>query len=275
VNCFAGPAIVLLLTGAAPAADLVATLDCGADSRLLDSHFGRYPSQSPWRIVREGSAIRFYLPALVQSVGQAGLYSYFSVAGDFEFSAGYELINIQTPKTGYGVTCGIVVDSKGPAGTISLGRGETIGQGPAYVVSRGQPDPDAVGRTKYDGSNYPAKAKTGRLILRRENKDVICLAADGPQEEPRELCRLPFTADTIRQVRLFADPGDSHTTVDARLTQAQVRAVEIAGGLPKYEPPRQWGWWWWAGGGCAIALAGTVLGLRYRMGRWLWTAVED
>jgi hypothetical protein len=243
-------------------------VDCAADARLLSSLFGRYGPQPPWRIVREDPAVRFYLPSVTQSAGQAGLYSYFSFAGDFEVSAGFEVLNIQPPKDGYGATCGICVEGQGTAGSVSLSRGETPGKKGGYVVSRGQPD---GGQTKYDTNYFPSSAKVGRLMLRRENDEVICLTADLPTGELQELCRVPFSPASIRQVRFFADNGGSHTAVDVRLSQLQVRAREIAGGVPKYEPPRSWGWWWWAGGGCAIAAGAVVLALRFRTGHWLWS----
>jgi hypothetical protein len=109
------------------------------------------------------------------------------------------------------------------------------------------------------------------MMLRRENADVVCLAADGPQGELQELSRVPFGPATIRQVRFFADNGGSHTTVDVRLTHLLIRAHEIAGGLPKYEPPQPWGWWWWAGGGCLAVVAAVLLTLRFRTGRWPWS----
>jgi hypothetical protein len=256
----------------ASAADLGDAIDCAADGRLLDSHFARYGYQPTRTIVHEAQGIRIYLPALTQSVEQTGLYSYFAVAGDFDVAANYEVLGMPKPQSGYGVSCGIAVDTKGPGGMVAITRGETVGKGSTYVVTRGKQE---AGETKYDSTFYPTTAKTGRLILRREKADVICLAADGPQAEPRELIRLPFVPDTIRQVRLFGDLGGSHTSLDARLTQIQIRAVEIAGGVPKYEPPRPWGWGWWAGLGSVGVVAVGLMGFRFRSGRWPWAGSDD
>jgi hypothetical protein len=76
-------------------------------------------------------------------------------------------------------------------------------------------------------------------------------------------------------VRIVADLGGSHTSLDARINQIQIRAVEIAGGLPKYEPPRPWSWWWWAGlGGIGVIAAGLV-GFRFRSGHWPFTGGDE
>jgi hypothetical protein len=155
---------------------------------------------------------------------------------------------------------------------ISVARGIQVGKGAGYIATRGH---RADGPMNYESTHHPTAAKAGRLVLRREKADVICLAADSPQGELKELARLPFTAATVTKVRLFADTGDSHTSVNARFTQFAVQAVEIAGGAAKYEPPKPWGWWWWAGlSGIGVAGVGLVTH-RYRRGRWLWSRGED
>ncbi len=265
-------ALALLSVPAVTAAEMADALDCGADVRLFDSHFGRYGHQPARTVAREAGGVRIRLPALTQTVPQTGLYSYFSVAGDFEISVAYAVIDMAPPANGYGKSCGIAVETPGPADMVSLARGVEVGKGPGYIVTRGH---RADGPMSYESTHHPSTAKAGRLLLRREKADVVCLAADGPQGDFRELVRLPFTPATVSKVRLFADPGESHGSVDARLTQFQVRAVEIAGGAAKYEPPRPWGWRWWTGlGGIGVVAAGVVT-LRYRTGRWLWSRGED
>ncbi|HEY1380014.1 MAG TPA: hypothetical protein VGF55_24640, partial [Gemmataceae bacterium] len=184
----------------------------------------------------------------------------------------YQVIDMAPPTSGYGKSCGIAVETPGPADLISVARGVQVGNGPGYVVTRGHRADGPIG---YESTHYPSKAKAGRLVLRREKADMVCLAADGPQGELRELVRLPFTPATVSKVRLFADPGESHGSVDARFTEVQVRAVEIAGGAARYEPPRPWSRWWWAGLGGAGVVAAGVATLRYRTGRWLWSRGDD
>ena len=259
--------------GSAPlrAAELTAAVDCAADARKLDSLFGRYPAQWAQWISKDGNGVRFYLPAATRTIPQTGLYSYFSVAGDLEMAANYEILSMPKPEGGYGVTCGIVLDAA-DGGSVALARGENAGKGSCYVATLGKM---VDNEPKYESTYYPSTAKSGRLVLRRENKEVICLAADSPQGEPQELVRLPFGPGTVQKVRIIADLGGSHTSLDARINQIQIRAVEIAGGIPKHEPPREWSWWWWAGLGSMGVVAVGLGAFRFRAGRWPFTGGDD
>lgn len=260
-------AVSLCAAAAVQAGEMNVQVDGGANVRLLDSHFARYGYQPARTIVRETHGVRIRLPSGATGIGQTGLYSYFAVAGDFEVSAAYDLLDLPPPRGGYGVSCGIAVDTQGPGGMIALTRGQALKQQPGYTVTRGLPGD--VG-TKYETTHHPSTAKTGRLVLRREKAEVICLGADGPTAGPKELARLPFVNATVRQVRVFADPGGSDTAVDVRLTQVKVRAEEIAGGVPKLEPSTGFNWWL-AGGGCLAATVAVVAIRRKRRGQWPWS----
>src|SRR4051812_5635044 len=121
---------LLVAVAAARGGDPVAALDAGADVRLLDSHFARYGYVPARTVVRDTHGVRIRLPSGVPNIGQTGLYSYFSVAGDFEFSATYELIDLPAPRGGYGVSCGIAVDTQGPGGSVAVARGQPPKQKP-------------------------------------------------------------------------------------------------------------------------------------------------
>jgi hypothetical protein len=260
------PALILTSVVAA-GGDPAAVLDCAADVRRLDSHFARYGYQPARSIVRDGRGVRIRLPAGVTNVGQTGLYSYFALAGDFEVSAAYELADLPPPQAGYGISCGIAVDTQGPGGSVAVARGQAPKQPPGYVVTRGLP---GDGGTKYETTYYPSSAKAGRLALRREKAEVVCLVADAPGQEVRELCRVPSVAGTVRQVRLFADPGGSKAAVDARLTQVRVTAAEITGGVPAREA-RGGAGWWVTGLGCSAAAVALLAVRRRRRGQWPWS----
>jgi len=254
------------ICASAVAGEMNSLLDCSADPRLFNTHFARYGYLQFRSIVVERSGVRIWLPSATPNIGQTGLYSFFALAGDFEYSVAYELLDVAQPQGGYGATCGIAIESEIEGHSVAIARGISPGNGSCYTVTRGQPGEEGV---KYDGKFCPSTAKTGRLVLQRANDETVCLAADGMQE-PRELCRIPFNNRTVRKVRIFADAGGSKTAVDGRFTQIRLRADEIAGGVPKLQPPKDWKWWW-IGGGCGLATVSLVALRQRRLRRWPWS----
>jgi hypothetical protein len=254
----------LCLALPAAAGEMKAELDCTADPRLLDTHFARYGHAPSKSIARAGKGeLRFRLPAATKDVAQTGLYSYVVLAGDFEFSAAYEWTAVTPPQGGYGVSCGIVVDMGGAGMSVSLARANLPGkgQGEGYAVTVGQP---TATETKYETSHYPIPASSGRLVLRREQAELICLVAEGEKNPLRELCRLPFPEGTVRQVRVYADAGGSPTAVDVRVSRIRIRAEEITGGFPRREQPSTMPWWPFIAGFLFVAAVALLVVRRRR-----------
>ena len=242
---------ILLIPTLAAGDEPKAILDCSADERLLDTRFVRFGTCPKGAIVREGSGVRFRLPAS-KDFGQSGLYSYVALAGDFDHHRQFEWAGVPVPKLGYGARCGIAVDTSGPAGSLSLARATVPGKGAAYVVTR----PGAQCGSYVD-QHFPTKAMKGRLELRRMQSEIVCLAQDGDKGELVELCRLPFSDATIRQVRIFADLGGADATLDARISHLRVVAEEITARVPERERRNSGSSWPY------FALAGLVCVVAY------------
>jgi hypothetical protein len=241
----AGAGLLLLpVCAALSAGEMKMELDTAANIRLFDTHFARYGLQPAKTITRDAKGVvRIRLPGDTKDVPQTGLYSYVVLAGDFEVSAAFDWTSVEAPRGGYGVSCGIAVDAGGGKEQLSLARGYLEDKGPGYLVTFGKPADAETNEMQWDTKHFPTKATLGRLVIRREKDELVCLAADGPKGEPRELHRQPFTTATVRQVRLFADAGGSPTAMDVRLSRLRVRAEEITGGFPTAEKPRQIPWW--------------------------------
>lgn len=207
------------------------TLDISANPLLYKTHFGRFgPRSTKVVIVESNGGIRLYLPAESKGAKQAGMYSYFALAGDFEVSANYELINVPMPTKGYGAGFGLAVDTGGLEGDVSVRRGQWIGEGEGIQVIRGQ---NLDGEMSYETKFFPTKTKKGRIVLRREKDEIVLRVADKPFGEAIELYRVPFTETTIRSLRVYADSGGSPTIVDGRITNLTATAAEITGGIPE------------------------------------------
>jgi hypothetical protein len=205
-----------------------AALEC--TGKALRFQFGRYPVSAQGVHV-ESDRVHFLLTPAQKNPGQVGLYSYFSITGDFEISASYEWTPVFVPKEGYGVSIGIAIDAD--AGTIVVARGNIQPTGSAYVVTHGT---EVNGKREYRNDPViPTKAKSGRLVLRRESREIVCLTADGAGEL-EERCRIPFSNGTVRKVRIFADPGNASTSLDASLSKIAIKAEAISGQIPLSEP---------------------------------------
>jgi hypothetical protein len=212
----------LCLPGAAKAAELTSSLDSAVDRRFLDTLFGRFGSARKSTVLRDPRGIRFQMPGTGNNAGQTGLYSLFSLAGDFEISADYNFIDVPAPTAGYGASCGIAVDAKGPSGQVQFVRVNLAPRGWRYRVGR---DPTGT-RQQFEDTDYPARATTGRLVLRREAGTLVCLAAE-KSGELEELTRFEFP-QMVERVRFFVDSGGSPTAMDVRLAPIRIQAEKKA-----------------------------------------------
>jgi hypothetical protein len=235
----------------ARAGDLKAVMDFTANEKLLETRFGKYGQHI---VPDPGGVVRFSLPAQAGGAERAGLYSLFALAGDFEVLAEYTLIALPAPQGGYGAGLGVTVDTEGRDGSVTLARRYLPKKGSGYVVSRTLPGEG--GKKQYKTEHWEERpgATQGRLVVRRKKAELTFLVADGPGEELRELCRVPFTAGTVRKLLVNADSGGSPTAVDVRVGGLVVRAEEVAGGIPQRES-RGRGWW------LVLPAAGVVVAL--------------
>lgn len=209
--------------------------------RLLRTRFATYGYQPRQTILLETAGLHFRLPS--GGVPQTGLYSYFALAGDCEATLTYELLNVPSPRGGYGSGVGLAFDA-----------GERLGRGVIQRLTRPGERSGCVlqttpgefgGEMKKVDRFLPAASTRGRIGLRRVKDTLIFLRADAPTDPLTEFDRLPFTDRPIRAVRVFADPGGSPTALDVRVSQIEIRAEEIgAGNLRSEDRPgvRRWLW---------------------------------
>jgi hypothetical protein len=267
----AGAACIFLLTLSADGAgEMKAELECPPDVKLFDAYFARYGAPVK-AITTDLRSVRVQLSSSFPKPEQLGLYSNFKVAGDFEISAKYEWTPVNVPKGGYGVSCGIKVETNDENKGVALARGNLPGKGSVYIVTEAQKE---SGEMKYTNKHFPTEAKKGRLVLLREKKEVVCLAGDGVGEL-QELCRLPFTEASLQRVLIVADPGAAPTDMDARISEFKIRAEEITHKIPKRDAPRGWGPWFAGGAFFGIAVGGYFAFRRYRYGQWGWSREDD
>jgi hypothetical protein len=259
-----GAASILCLTwSSVSAGDMKAEVI--ADIKLFHSHFGQspYPNQA---ITIDAEGVHFVIKAETEKAEYVSLYSFFKLGGDFEISAGYDWFPVDVPKKGYGVSCGIQIETNDKKKSVALARGNFPGTGSAYRVSIGTMN--ASKKTEYKVQPaYETKATNGRLILARKKNEIICSAVDDAAE-PRELCRIPFTDAAVQRVLIFADSGTAPADLKVSITAVKIRADEMSHHMVKQEKVSGW---WGVLAGLALIVVGTTGFLvvrRIRTGRW-------
>jgi hypothetical protein len=272
------PFLPLLVTFALLAAALTAhagpmkaVLDCSEQKgKLLDLHFTRYP-QKPQTIFRQDDlpGVRFWLPPEAKDIGQTMLYSKFVVAGNFEISMTYDGYSVEPPKSGYGVSVGIAVDTENADGKpgirVSLARGSFVGRGDGYAVTVGTLKTKKGERgIDYKETNFETdRSKKGKIALKRVRDKLICLTGDpaAPIDDLNEIAKIKFTDSTVKKVRIYADQGGSPTQLDVYVSDLLVRAEEITYQIPARDQP---GWFWWLIGGITFLIASVIATIVYR-----------
>ncbi len=260
----AGAACILCLALSAVRAGDMKAEETG-DVKLFRNRFGQTPMPNK-AITIDPQGVHFLLTAASEKAEYTSLYSFFKLGGDFEVSANYDWLPVGVPKKGYGVSCGIGIETHDKKKSVQLARGNLPGQGASYRVSIGTVNADK--KTEYTVQPpFETTAKKGRLILARKKNEIICLVAD-EADEPRELCRIPFTDAAVQRVLIFADPGSAPNDLDVWITQFKIRADEMSHHMVKQE---KFSGWWGVLGGLALIVFGTAGFLvvrRIRTGRW-------
>src|SRR6185503_11138195 len=101
---------------------------------------------------------------------------------NFEISAAYDIVSLPEPHKGNRVSCGIGVDIAAGkkdkmevAWTLLFERGQRPGHKDGdFFVTQVKPRPEDD-EPQYDTKPFRAVSKKGRLVLRRDKKDLICL----------------------------------------------------------------------------------------------------
>ncbi|HTU23036.1 MAG TPA: hypothetical protein VMG10_33680 [Gemmataceae bacterium] len=229
---------------------------------VMRALFGTYGYRPRQTLFWETAGLRFQLPGGAEGVGQTGVYSYFALSGDCETILTYDLLNVPPPRGGYGSGVGLAFDFGGGGGRGAIQRLIRPMEGDGYVL---QTVPGEFAKSMKEVDRFvPAASRQGRIGLRRVKNELIFLSADALDGPLQEIDRLPFTERTIRAVRVFADPGGSPTALDTRMSNIEIRAEEIALGVPRREQTtRSWGWV----GTIVVAVGGVVAFWAWRRKR--------
>lgn len=182
---------------------------------------------------RENLGMRIILPPTRPVNHPVGIKTMFSISGDFEITAAYELLAADRPKDGYGVGVALnIATDEERTKFAKVARAMLAKAGSVYATEYWDRSIKA-----YKASSVPTEVKSGQLRLVRKGTSVRFLVADGPGDEFREIKQQQFVDDDIAHVRFVVTDSGSPNAVDARLVDLKIRAAKLTPD-PVTDPPQ-------------------------------------
>jgi RNA polymerase sigma factor (sigma-70 family) len=197
---------------------------------------------------------------------RTGIVTAFGVRGDFEITAGFEVLHEPDPADTARqtrLTVALPLNTSRPA-MATLARTVMAGHGTRFLASVTRWDP-ASGKEQQQARFFPAAAKAGRLRLVRSGGTLFYYVADGPAAEFTLLHQLPFGKEDLKDVRVVGSTGDVRAGLDVRLTDLHVHAESLSDGLMPGVTP--FGGKAWLVLALVSFLALLLVGLFWRRGR--------
>ena len=204
------------------------------------------------------AGLHLTIPAGDPAVSFCGLEAEFVVRGDFEITAGYEVLDLPEPEGGHGAGLKISIkDSRKEWASLQRLHGRNAGH--FYSAHRAEMK---EGEYKHSSEITPTEATWGRLRLKRTGTTLQYLVAEGGSDQFVELRQAEFTDGDLAQLYFAAQTGGSPTSVDVAWTDLDVRAEELV--RSSYQPAEKPPVW-------PIVLFATVLALVILVaGIWRW-----
>jgi hypothetical protein len=196
---------------------------------------------------------------------QAGVETKFSVSGDFEVTAAYELLNVPQPDAGYGAGVILRLNKADSEDFASLGRRT---QRDGKQVFNANHSKLVSGQRQHDQTFHEAQSQRGELRVIRTDGTLRFLVKEEGSDEFRQLREIEFGKAPLKSIKFLGDTGGSRQEMTVRLTRLSIRAD----GLP-YGPttvPGQYVWTTWKVLGAAGVLVLIGGGIWYWRKRAEW-----
>ncbi len=165
--------------------------------------------------------MRITIPAtMVHLLGGTGFQTTFPLSGDFEVTLAFEILQLDTPPSGFGVGVGIRLPAPaGDPGEIMIARFIRPMDREIILWQRGQ-----------QNGRILVSDKIGRLRLTRSGKLLRYLWASGLSGEAFEVInQIAIGTGDIRHVRLVAMTNQKPCNLDIRLLDFRVRQSDQKG----------------------------------------------
>jgi serine/threonine protein kinase len=218
----------------------------------------------------EDAGLRITLLANRGNTERAGLELKAPIKGNFEITVGYEILEAEQPKTGYGVGIELFVLTGGFLGEgLGVYRVVRVQQGEVYMLSRNTTE---NGERKYRQKYIPTAARSGQLRITRKGTEATLWAAEGNTGDFQELGRYDLGPEDVQGVWLTAFTGHAPYRVDLRLVDLKIRSDIPISELPPDTPassdeaPKARGREWLT----AALLFGLGVTLALLLVAWFW-----
>jgi len=222
------------------------------------------------RVMPEAGGLRITIPANQARRHRTGLELKTLVTGNFEITAGYEILAGDQPENGYGVGFEMFLYTASPAqDRVGLYRLNRPVEGEAYMLGRGKTE---NGKPEHKNMCAPTTARSGQLRLTRRGAEVTAWAAEGPGPF-QEIRQCDFVAADVTKLSLAAYVGNTEYGVDVRLVDVKVRGdlpdadLPIAPAVDAPAPVQRGGRAWLVWLGLFALLSAAILLLGITMAR--------
>ncbi len=174
-------------------------------------------------IRRDDEGLRVTLPAPRKGRDVAGVTLPMRVAGDFEITTGYELLEANRPTAGHGVGFELSLTIDTPRRqSLGFSRLTRVKEGDVYWSARVTTDEND--KQQYQHKSSSTNARSGRMRLVRSGEVVTYWAADGASGVFQRLFDQHLGTEDVTSIRLAASPGWAANPVDIRIKGLRVRA---------------------------------------------------
>jgi serine/threonine protein kinase len=178
----------------------------------------------------DGALVRFEKEGLRLTVPRSrkkngvSVFLPLNLEGDFEITAGYELLPCDPPQGGHGVGFHLeYTTTLKRKAHVSVDRLTRINEGDVVWCARQEADED--GQDHYDQHHEETTARAGQLRLTRSGDTVSYWAAEDPKGEFHKLFEHSVDRENVNAVKLMAYQGWECNPVDLRIRDLRVRSL--------------------------------------------------
>jgi serine/threonine protein kinase len=190
------------------------------------------PSELKWTggaeeatIEPEERGLRISVPANRNRKDPVGLVLKLAVKGNFEITAGYDIVRADQPKTGGGIGFELyLMTETASKDALAFTRIKRTDGTEVYQCGHMT---TMAGKRKYNMNDFSAAGSSGRVRLTRNGAEVVFSVADATGGDFQELWRVELGTEDLTMVRICAYTGHAFESVDVHLVDLKVRSESI------------------------------------------------